>query len=211
MCNEYEQQASYALYASVMQGLGWGMPTRESEQDLRQSAGIRISDPGSVIRASGNGVALSEMRFGFPPARPNSGPVFNWRSEGRKFADSNRCLIPATAFFEFTGTKSPKTKHRFTLANAPMMAIAAIWKQPAPEAPPCFAMLTTEPGPDIAPYHDRQVVILRPEEWPHWIQLTKPEAELLRPLPAGSLAVETVRRPEKAKPGKRTEKTDLFG
>jgi hypothetical protein len=30
-------------------------------------------------------------------------------------------------------------------------------------------------------------------------------------LPAGSLAVETVRRPEKAKMGKRTEKTDLFG
>jgi putative SOS response-associated peptidase YedK len=151
------------------------------------------------------------MLFGFPPARPNSGPVFNWRSEGRNFVDSNRCLIPATAFFEFTGTKSPKTKHRFTLADSPMMAIAAIWKQPSPEAPPCFTMLTTEPGPDIVPYHDRQVVVLRPAEWPHWIQLSKPEAELLRPLPAGSLAVETVRRPEKAKPGKRTEKTDLFG
>ena len=54
-------------------------------------------------------------------------------------------------------------------------------------------MLTTEPGPDIAPYHDRQIVVLKPEDWAHWIYLTKPETELLRPLPAGSLGAEIVR------------------
>ena len=54
-------------------------------------------------------------------------------------------------------------------------------------------MLTTDPGPDVAPYHNRQVVVLQPENWTAWINLTKPEAELLRPLPTGSLAAETVR------------------
>lgn len=54
-------------------------------------------------------------------------------------------------------------------------------------------MLTTMPGPDVALYHNRQVVVLRPENWAAWIYLTKPEAELLRPLPEGSLSVETVR------------------
>ncbi len=54
-------------------------------------------------------------------------------------------------------------------------------------------MLTTEPGPDVALYHYRQVVVLRPEEWAAWVSLKKPEEELLRPLSAGSLAVETVR------------------
>jgi len=209
MCNEYEQRATYAIYCEMLEKLGWGPSTTESEANLRQSDGIRISDPAPVMRAAGNGVALSEMRFGFPPMRANSGPVFNWRSEGRRFKESNRCLIPATAFFEFTGTKSPKTKHRFSLKDAPMMAIAAIWKQVSAEAPPCFAMLTTEPGPDIAPYHDRQVVVLPPEDWPHWIHLSKPEEALLKPLPSGALAVETVRRPEKQK-GKRTAATDLF-
>ena len=164
MCNEYEQRASYAAYCEVMRALGWGMPTNESEADFPQSAGIRISDPAPVMRAAGNSIALAEMRFGFPPMRPNSGPVFNWRSEGRKFKESNRCLIPATAFFEFTGTKSPKTKHRFSLKNAPMMAIAGIWKQVSADAPPYFAMLTTGPGPDVKPYHDRQVVVLQPED-----------------------------------------------
>ena len=54
-------------------------------------------------------------------------------------------------------------------------------------------MLTTAPGPDVAPYHDRQIVVLRPADWTAWIYLTKPEKELLQPLPAGSLHAETVR------------------
>ena len=54
-------------------------------------------------------------------------------------------------------------------------------------------MLTTEPGPDVQPFHNRQIVVLQPSDWKAWIYLTKPEQELLRPLPAGSLIVETVR------------------
>ena len=54
-------------------------------------------------------------------------------------------------------------------------------------------MLTTAPGRDVAPYHNRQVVVLGPEDWAAWINLTKTEAELLRPLPEGSLEVATVR------------------
>jgi putative SOS response-associated peptidase YedK len=132
------------------------------------------------------------MKFGFPPAGPRGAPVFNFRSEGRRFDKSNRCLIPASAFFEFTGRKYPKAKHRFTLAGAPFMAIAGLWRD-GKEGAPAFTMLTTEPGADVAPYHNRQIVVLRPEEWASWLSLAKPEAELLRPLPAGSLRVETVR------------------
>jgi putative SOS response-associated peptidase YedK len=54
-------------------------------------------------------------------------------------------------------------------------------------------MLTTEPGPEVSPYHNRQVVALRPDAWAAWIYLTRPEAELLQPLPPESLKVETVR------------------
>jgi len=32
-----------------------------------------------------------------------------------------------------------------------------------------------------------------PEDWAAWIDLRVPEADLLKPLPAGALAVETVR------------------
>ena len=55
-------------------------------------------------------------------------------------------------------------------------------------------MLTTTPSADVEPYHDRQVAVLRPEDWPAWLYLTKPEPESLRPLPEGSLEVEMVRK-----------------
>src|SRR5262249_49599788 len=147
----------------------------------------------TVVRAAGNGIELVQMRFGFPPPRPKASPVFNFKSDGRHFADSKRCLIILSGFFEFTGTKYPKAKHRFSLKGSPLMAIAGLWREGKDGEPPSFTMLTTEPGPDIAPYHDRQVVVLKPADWAHWLFLTKTEEELLKPLPAGSLEVVTVR------------------
>ncbi|WP_292417260.1 SOS response-associated peptidase family protein [Mesorhizobium sp.] len=160
---------------------------------LPQADDIRVNDPAPLMRVAGDAVELASMTFGFPPAGPKGGPGFNFRSEGRQFGNSTRCLIPASAFFEFTGTKYPKAKHRSTLNGAPFMAIAGLWREAAGNKPPSFTMLTTDPGQDVAPYHNRQVVILQPKNWSAWLNLTKPEGELLRPLPHGSLAVETVR------------------
>jgi putative SOS response-associated peptidase YedK len=119
--------------------------------------------------------------------------VFNFRSEGRHFANSNRCLIPASDFFEFTGKKYPKAKQRFALKGSPITAIAGLWRETQGNPAPTFTMLTTAPGPNVAPYHNRQVVVLRPQDWSAWPHLTKNEVELLRPLPKGSLDVATVR------------------
>jgi putative SOS response-associated peptidase YedK len=55
-------------------------------------------------------------------------------------------------------------------------------------------MLTTQPGPDVKGIHDRQFVVLRPEQWRHWLDLSRPEADLLRPLPGGSLDLESFRK-----------------
>ena len=148
---------------------------------------------GPVLRARGNGAELVLMRFGFPPPRKGAGPVFNFKSDNRHFENSKRCLIILSGFFEFTGSKYPKAKHRFRLKASPIMAIAGLWRDGEHGEPDSFTMLTTEPGPDIVDYHDRQVVVLRPEDWGAWLFLTRPEAELLKPLPAGSLVVETLR------------------
>ena len=40
---------------------------------------------------------------------------------------------------------------------------------------------------------NRQMVILNREDWSAWLDLSRPEAELLKPLPAGTLEVEQVR------------------
>lgn len=195
MCNEYEQQIAYAAYCRMMQALELGIPTQQTELDLPTVARVAITDVAPVMRAAGNVVELAQMRFSFPPPRPGGKPVFNYRSEGRKFDKSNRCVIPASAFFEYQGDKAPKSKYRMTLNGAPFLGIAGIWREGKGDGvPPAFSMLTVDPGPDIAAYHPRQIVILQPRDWFAWLGQTKPQEELLRPLPAGSLAVETVRK-----------------
>jgi putative SOS response-associated peptidase YedK len=152
MCNNYEQHIAWRAYCEMTRALEWGIPARQSEADLPQADDIRITDLAPVMRAAGEEIELAPMTFGFPPATPRGGPIFNSRSERRSFAKSTRCLIPAS---EFAGTKSPKTKQRFALNDAPFMAI--------------FAMLTMAPGPDVAPIHNRQVAVLRPHDWKAWI------------------------------------------
>lgn len=50
-------------------------------------------------------------------------------------------------------------------------------------------MLTMPPGPDVAPYHDRQVAVLDRDQWADWLDPTVPAGSVLRTLPAGSLDV----------------------
>ena len=53
-------------------------------------------------------------------------------------------------------------------------------------------MLTTEPGPDIAPYHQRQIAVLPSADWRAWLDDSASARDLLKPLPGGSLKVEQV-------------------
>ncbi len=184
MFNDYEQHVTWAAYCKMMQALELGIPTQQSELDLSQADDIRINDMGPVVRVAGNGVELVAMNFSFPPSGPRGGPIFNFKSEGRSFAKSNRCLIPASAFFGFTGTKYPKTKHRFTLNDAPFMAIAGLWRETEGKKAPAFTMLTTEPGQDVKPYHNRQVVVLQPEDWGALVLSYKAGARIAPPIAA---------------------------
>ena len=104
----------------------------------------------------------------------------------------NITLAPATAFYEFTGNASPqtgsrKTRWRFTLAGQPWFCLAGLWRR-YPDRAERFTLLTTEPGPDMAPYHNRQVVVLPRERWADWLA-GAPEADILKSGPAGSLKV----------------------
>ncbi|RYE10228.1 MAG: SOS response-associated peptidase [Hyphomicrobiales bacterium] len=192
MCNDYEQHASQAEYRKAIAALELDATAAEAAAALLRADDIRIGDSGPVIRAAGNGVELVVMRFGWPAPRPKASPVFNFKSDKRDFSDSKRCVVVLSGFFEFTGNKYPKAKHRFSLKGSPIMGIAGLWSEDKDGAL-SFTMLTTAPGPDIEPYHDRQVCVLAPGDWAHWLFLTRPQEELLRPLPAGTLDVVTVR------------------
>jgi putative SOS response-associated peptidase YedK len=53
-------------------------------------------------------------------------------------------------------------------------------------------MLTMPPGPDIAPYHDRQVAILNRADWAAWVDPSVSAKSILKPLLLGTLAVKQV-------------------
>ena len=92
------------------------------------------------------------------------------------------------------GVHSPAKQNQgspFTVKDQPWFCFAGLW---TPDADGRFTILTTAPGPDVAPYHDRQVVVLPREDWAAWLDLTRPEAELLKPSPEGTLQVEQVVR-----------------
>ena len=192
MCNEYANRVPYRRYVEEFSQVGLKVFVEGNGPDLTPRDSIRIRDTAPVILRAYDGVQLTEHVWA--PRAANKKPVFNFRSEGRRFGKTMRCLIPASFFFEFTAPKDPKQKRkdkwRFTLAGAEWFCIAGLIRLDAIDGTDCFTMLTTAPGPDVAPYHDRQVAVLHRDDWGAWLDLTRSEAELLRPLPAGELQVE---------------------
>lgn len=72
-----------------------------------------------------------------------------------------------------------------------MFCVADIWR-PNKEVGEAFTMLTMEPGPDVTPYHDRQIAILDRVDWAAWLDPAVSSKAILKPLPPDSLAVEQV-------------------
>lgn len=147
---------------------------------------IKITDRG---RRGAGGLEVVSRRWSWPS--PNGKPVFNYVSEGRRFP-SGRCLIICDGFYEFTAPpegspkSAKKTKWLFTMPGQEVFGIAGIFR-PWQDSE-AWTMLTTAPGPDVAPYHNRQIIPLSLQEGMRWID-GAPEAEILRAGPAGSLAV----------------------
>lgn len=193
MCNEFQRHK--LLRDAIEEFDRRGLPLFKWQDGmipntLDAQPSIRIRDSAFIVRSAGEGLEGSMTTWAWPG--PNGAPVFNFRSEGRDFSRSDRVLILADGFFEYTAPKAAgvklKDRHLFTMAGQEWFWIAGIVKDG------CFTMLTTAPGPDIADYHDRQVVTLAPEAGLDWLRLTRPERELLRPSPAGTLTARTLRR-----------------
>ncbi len=188
MCNEYGKRR----YVEEFSHLKLRLSVSGNGPDLTPRDEIHIRDTAPVIVRTVDGVELSELTWA--PRDRNKKPVFNFRSEKRNFGSSTRCLIPASHFVEFTTPtgKKRKDKWRFTLAGAEWFAIAGLVRADAIDHADCFTMLTTAPGPDVAPYHDRQVAVLAPTDWLAWLDLSRPESDVLRPLAPDTLKVERV-------------------
>jgi putative SOS response-associated peptidase YedK len=192
MCNDYANHVPWSAYVESFSEIKLPVVFPKAALNLEPRDDIWPTDVAPVVRRAEGGVELARMRWGFPPGRPKAGPVINFRSEGRRF-DRGRCLVPASWFYEFRGAKAPKEKWKFTKTGEEWFCFAGLWRPASEAGPEAFTLLTTEPGPDVAPIHARQMVVLERADWAAWLDLTKPEGELLRALPEGTLTRERVR------------------
>ena len=182
MCNEYRFKQSLDALADTFSRLRLPIHWAGGAPNLEPRDSIRPTDPAPILVGSPQGAELKQLRWG--PMQAKGGPLINFRSDGRRFP-TGRCLIPADGFYEFTGEKAPKSKWLFTAADDDFFCIAGLVRDER------FTMLTMEPGPDIAPYHNRQIVILPRTQWADWLG-PSPDA-VIPSLPAGSLKVAQIR------------------
>ena len=193
MCNDYRQQVDLSTIVEDFEDLKIRIEFSEGMPNLQPRLDIKITDTAPIVRTltrdSGD---LVQRRWSWPG--PTGKPVYNFRSDDREFS-SGRCLIIADGFYEFTKPEDPKKKLKdkwlFTKKGEPWFCIAGIWRTD-PKVGEAFTMLTMPPGPDIAPYHDRQIAILERDAWVDWLDPRVSAKELLKALPAGSLEVQQV-------------------
>ena len=104
------------------------------------------------------------MRWGF---KMDKRLLINARSETasqkptfRSSMQERRCLVPASAYFEWDHRTKPLVKYKFEQPGCPLMYMAGLYRF-EPESPqPVFTILTREAAPEIACFHDRMPVIL---------------------------------------------------
>ncbi len=125
----------------------------------------------------------------------------------RAAATSRRCLVPAAGWYEWQSSPSavdgrgrprrqPFHVHRADGRTMAMAGIYEFWRDPAvtsPEDPNAwlvtYSIITTAAEPGLDRLHDRQPLVLEPEDWTRWldpgVQDPAEVADLLAPRERG--------------------------
>lgn len=188
MCNLYRMTSNAQAIAQLFRAdvAGRNLPALEE---------IYPDQDAPVVISEGAGRSLAMMRWGWPPFGEIKRPITNvrnlaspmWRAA---LADpARRCLVPATAFSEWSASPDPQTgrkrKHWFDLrANAdegdPLFAFAGLWRQT--EQGPRFAFLTCEANAVVGRVHPKAMpVLLRPgEAFDRWLSADGADAAAMQ-------------------------------
>lgn len=108
-----------------------------------------------------------------------------------------RCLVPLTAFCEYTpdkhdlgdGKKPLQGEMWFDVRDQPVFAVAGFWQVTAKG--PGFAMVTCDPNKLVSPIHSKAMItILDPADHERWLSGSYDEVVALqRPYPADKMQV----------------------
>src|SRR5262249_13687495 len=103
----------------------------------------------------------------------------------------NRCLIPASGYFEWHTVGKDKQPYYFTPRNGSVLTFAGLWEtwkdRINDETLTSCTILITEANQFVSAIHDRMAVILEPGDFGPW--LSKGTVELLKPAPEDALRI----------------------
>jgi putative SOS response-associated peptidase YedK len=186
----------------------------QTPPNLRPNYNVCPTDPISVIIPGGKGLFLMPMRWGLIPrwwkkSLKELPATFNARAESvaekPMFRDAfkrNRCLIPASGYFEWQTIGKEKQPYYFTPRNGSLLTFAGLWEEWKDrvnnETVASCTMLITEANSFVNAIHDRMPVILEPESFGPW--LLDGGTELLKPAPEDALRMWPVSK-RVSKPG----------
>lgn len=174
MCGSYELKTTANELVRHFRQLAFGQPDMPRGNEMRPAA--------QVLMLSGNCKAscARQARWGlvghFLAAVPAL-PLMTLGCEGlvckpfySKILQKNRCLIPATAFFEWQAQLGGggKKRIRFSHARGKPMLFAGIFDQ-HPVAGVTCAILTRQADHAVQAVNGRMPMILNPDEYAFWL------------------------------------------
>ena len=197
MCNRYRMSAKQLELA---RRFGVDVSNLHPEEQLPPPE-LFPKRIGWVVRQDGGSRILDMMQWGVPlkmkgaRGQPITKQVTNVRNLSSPFWKSTigntafRCLVPVTDFCEWEGEAGSKRERWFSLPSSPIFAFAGVWRPS--EQGNCYAFLTCDPNPLVAPIHEKAMpVILHPEDYERWLGDPYANAcELAQPFPSQLMAV----------------------
>ncbi|WP_051237764.1 SOS response-associated peptidase [Lacticigenium naphthae] len=133
------------------------------------------------------------VKWGFTPGFTKK-PLINARIEGildkKTFKvpfEKQRCIIPATSFFEWKVNEETKEKEKFTIEmeNLPIFSMAGICQRyPNKEGENVltFSIITTEATNEMKAIHQRMPFILHPNDEESYLNLKLDPTQLVQAL-----------------------------
>ena len=174
MCGRYQLSLPLEELENLFQAVAMG--------DHGPRYNIAPTQKVPIVRAWAGKREIIPLNWGLVPHwaqdRTKAARMINARSETvaekPSFRDSfrhQRCLVPATGFYEWRRENASKTPYLIQIQGAPAYAMAGIWSRwMSPEGPfESYSILTTEAAPTIRDIHERMPVILHPDTYGTWL------------------------------------------
>lgn len=202
MCGRFD--TSHLTWAEIHAQLSRFAPVATAPLNLQPNDDVRPTTKQVTARLEDGAWVLEPMRWGLVPFWRNGKPLkdtekgkgdgfklstFNARVETcataatfREAYKRRRCIVPASAWFEWTGKPGAKVKHRFARQDGGIIWFAGLWDRVTTPDAGELASFTLLVGPSagmLADYHNRAPIVLEHDDWATWMDPAVDAGELL--------------------------------